>query len=241
LIRLSQRLDHKTGASQGETVTYTYDANDRLLQEVSSTGTTTTYGYNSTQQTSKAVTAADGSRVITTFTYDLQGRLEVGTIETWSASNVLLRREKTTYDYDHTGIRVSALHEVDSNGDGAWDQRIQTDYLNDPENHTGYSQVLRETYSDAVTGAVQKRIDYTIGLDEIAQTTTTYDAAGAVVSRETLIFGHDGHGSVRLLFDLAGALVQLYVYEAYGQLAAIYNAAGQFVSANPTDARTSLL
>jgi RHS repeat-associated protein len=62
-----------------------------------------------------------------------------------------------------------------------------------------------------------------------------------VVSRETLVFGHDGHGSVRVLFDLAGAIAQLYVYEAYGQLAAIYNAAGQFVSANPSDALTAIL
>ena len=138
-------------------------------------------------------------------------------------------------------MRVLALHEVDSNGDGAWDQRIQTDYLSDPHNHTGYSQVLRETHYDAGTGALRKTIDYTIGLDEIAQTITTYDAQGNVVSRETLIFGHDGHGSVRILFDLAGALVQLYVYEAYGQLAAIYNAAGQFLSANPADARTTIL
>ncbi len=224
-----------------ETVTSTYDVNDRLLQEVSSTGATTTYGYNATQQTLKGVTAASGSRVITTFTYDLQGRLEVGTVETRDSSGNLLRREQTTYDYDHSGIRVSALHEVDSNGDGSWDQRIKTEYLNDPHNHTGYSQVLRETYFDATTGLLQKRIDYTIGLDEIAQTTTTYDAAGNVVNRETLVFGHDGHGSVRVLFDLTATLLQLYVYQAYGELAAIYNAAGQFVSANPSDALTSLL
>ncbi|HXG08667.1 MAG TPA: RHS repeat-associated core domain-containing protein [Gemmataceae bacterium] len=165
--------------------------------------------------------------------------------EVWSftsdAFGRLVRVEQTTDDYDHTGIRVSVLHEVDSNGDGAWDQRTRTDYLNDLHNHTGYSQILRETHLDATTGVVQKRIDYTLGLDEIAQTTTTYDAAGNVVSRETLVFGHDGHGSVRLLFDLAGAIAQLYVYEAYGQLAAIYNAAGQFVSANPADARTTIL
>ena len=162
-------------------------------------------------------------------------------METRNAADVLLRKEQTIYDYDHTGIRVSVLHEVDSSGDGAWDQRTRTDYLNDPHNHTGYSQVLRETYFDASTGLLQKRIDYTLGLDEIAQTTTTYDAAGKVVSRETLVFGHDGHGNVRVLFDLAGAIAQLYVYEAYGQLAAIYNAAGQFLSANPADARTTIL
>ena len=63
----------------------------------------------------------------------------------------------------------------------------------------------------------------------------------------TVVFGHDGHGSVRVLTDMAAAVVQAFVYDAYGQLLAIMNGAGGLVSgginglANAAMAQTSLL
>jgi glutamine amidotransferase-like uncharacterized protein len=41
---------------------------------------------------------------------------------------------------------------------------------------------------------------------------------------------------VRVLFDATAAVVQLFVYDAYGLMHAIYNGAGTFVSTNATDA-----
>ena len=66
-------------------------------------------------------------------------------------------------------------------------------------------------------------------------------------TRSPLVFGHDGHGSTRVLTDLVAAVVQLFVYDAYGQLLAIMNGSGGLVSgginglADSSLAQTSLL
>ena len=145
-----------------------------------------------------------------------------------------------TYGYDANGIRNSVLDQIDSNGDGVWEQQIQTEYLNDPENFTGYSQVLRETHTNSTTGQVTEVIDYTWGLQGIAQTVTTY-ANGLPTGSTTEVFGLDGHGSVRVLTNMAAAIAQLYEYDAYGNMQAIYNGAGQFVSSKAANALTTYL
>jgi len=191
--RLEQTVDKGSDGSIEETTTYGYDANDCLTTESADTDgdtvtdRTTTYGYDHTQQTSKDVTESGQTTTATAFTYDLQGRMETATITSYTAG-VESRVEKTTYDYNSRGIRVSALHEVDTDANGTFETRTKTEFLNDPRNHTGYSQVLRETHSNADTSLVTKRVDYTIGHDEIAQMTTEYDPQGTVTNEETLVF-----------------------------------------------------
>jgi len=220
-----------------EAITYLYDVNDRLVTESldsdndGATDQTTTYGYDHTQQTSKSVTDALDSTLSTlSYSYDLQGRMAEVITETFT-DNVVTRRERVTYEYDSKGIRISALHEVDSEADGAYETRTCTEYLVDHHNFTGYQQVIKETEYDEVTGKVKKVVEYTIGHDEIAQTTTEFDADGNVLSEQTLVFGHDGHGSVRVLYDMAAAIVQIYAYDAYGNP----------LGFNPATALTNLL
>lgn len=93
---------------------------------------------------------------------------------------------------------------------------------------------------DADTDEITKTVDYTIGLDEIAQTTTPY-SNGQPQAADTVVFGHDGHGSVRMLFDMAAALVQFYYYDAYGQMLAVHNSTGGLVGTSAADALTTLL
>jgi RHS repeat-associated protein len=238
--RVQYTLTVPASAGLDETITSRYDANDRLLQEVSTLGSTTTYGYDHTQEISKIVTQSDGSSVSTTFTYDLQGNMKTASVDTRSSSGALLNREMLTYGYDANGIRVSALDQIDGNGDGTWDQQALTEYLNDPENFTGYSQVLRETHTDATTGQISKVVDYTFGLSGLAQTVRTY-ANGQVANTQTNVFGYDGHGSVRVLTDLSAAVAQIYVYDAYGNMLAIYSGTRGFMGNNGADAITSLL
>jgi len=133
------------------------------------------------------------------------------------------------------------LHEVDTDADDTFEERTLTRFLIDARNHTGYAQTLRETHLDADTEDVTKTIDYTFGHDEISQTVTVYDSQGQPTSQETHVFGHDGHGSVRVLFDLAAAIVQMYAYEAYGNLLAVQNGTGAIVGSNLTDALTTQL
>ena len=213
-----------------ESTNSTYDANDRLLkEEVENDGDAlfddkvTTYGYDHTQQTSKEVREEDVLKTRTTNTYNLQGRLESVTVESFDTSGNLSSREVTTYQYNTHGVRVSALREVDADGDGVNDTVTNTEYLNNSHNHAGYSQVLQETQRDPATGHIQKRIVYTLGHGKLAQTTITY-SAGSSVTRKTLVLTKDGHGSTRVLLDMLGAIAtvegvqQIFQYDAFGNL-----------------------
>jgi len=148
--------------------------------------------------------------------------METVTITTLDGSGTATRIEKTTYDYDSKGNRVSALHEVDTDADGSVDETTKTEYLNDPYNFTGYSQVIQETEYDE-NGVITKRTIYALGHDVLSQTTTEY-VAGVAQTPETFFFGYDGHGSTRVLFNMAGAIAtvagveQIFFYDAYGNL-----------------------
>ena len=138
-------------------------------------------------------------------------------------NGTLASRERTTYGYAASGDRISSLIETDADADGVFEQQQLTEFLVDGQNHTGYSQVLRETTTDVVTGQTVKVVDYYIGLDQVSQTTTDYTNGVAGVPT-TLFFLTDGHGSVRVLTDLAGAIAnvagiqQLFMFSAFGNL-----------------------
>ena len=154
----------------------------------------------------------------------MQGRLETvtRTEKDGTQQQNSTRIEQTTYDYDATGIRVSALHEVNTDAVGDFDETTKTEYLNDPHNFTGYSQVIQETKYDE-NGLITKRTIYTIGHDQISQTTIEY-VAGVPQTLQTLYFLADGHASTRVLVDAAGAIAningreQFFFYDAYGNL-----------------------
>ncbi|MDY0170795.1 MAG: RHS repeat-associated core domain-containing protein, partial [Thermoguttaceae bacterium] len=225
--RLEHTRDRGNNGTIDETTGYLYDANDRLLSEwfdgdgLPGAERATSYGYLGTQETSKEVHEGGVLQSKTEYTYNLQGRMATVTVTSYE-SGVASRVERSTYGYSASGIRVSALVETDADGDGTFDTATKTEYLNDPQNHTGYSQVLAETVTDAATGEVQKRVVYTLGHDRLSQTTTTY-AAGEPAAVETLHFGQDGHGSTRVLFDALGAIAtvagvpQAFHYTAYGE------------------------
>ena len=96
-------------------------------------------------------------------------------------------------------------------------------YLVDGNNPTGYAQVLQEM---ATVGGLRS---YTLGLDVVSQ----WDAANALA-----YLLYDGHGSTRALLDASGAVLQRYLYDAYGNVLSGIGYAGLTSAAN---AITSLL
>ncbi len=237
--RLSQEVtkdtDNDGSVDYEKVTTYSYDENDRLTQDVAEEDTnndgvidqttTTDYTYDgTTQQTGKTVHEVGVTTSMTEFVYgyDLQGRMETVTKTYKDAGGVATRIEQTTYEYDATGIRVSAQHEVDTDADGEIDESAKTEYLNDPHNFTGYSQVIQETEFDE-NGMITKRTLYTIGHDQISQTTTEY-MDSVQQAPQTLFFLADGHSSTRVLVDVVGAIAningkeQVFFYDAYGNL-----------------------
>jgi RHS repeat-associated protein len=211
-----------------ETIASSYDVNDRILQQVDTTAsgsTTTNFSYNNTEQTSQSVYSGTSIALGTIqssqdYQYDLQGRTSGVTITNYT-NGTASRVEQLTYGYDDSGIRVSALDQLSNTANGTWNAQTLTEYLNDPNNLTAYSQVVRETQSDPTTGQVQQVVEYTIGPLQISQTTTAY-TNGQPGTPSTLAFGYDGHGSVRVLLNTAGAIAtvagvrQLFNYDAYG-------------------------
>ena len=154
--RLSKSVDVDSDGSIDSVTTYVYDENDRLQTEsldADNDGTvdqTTTYSYDGTQRTGKTVTSAAETLSTVTYTYDLQGRLETADTTTFE-SGAADRIEHVRYDYDATGIRVSSRHQIDTEADGSVDSDIETKYLIDHRNFTGYQQVIRKAHFAAAT------------------------------------------------------------------------------------------
>jgi RHS repeat-associated protein len=81
-----------------------------------------------------------------------------------------------------------------------------TQYLVDTLNPTGYTQVLDEVQSGAVSRT------YTWGLELISE----HQAVNSTPTTSYYVF--DGHGSVRALTNAAGAVTDTYDYDAFGNL-----------------------
>ena len=167
--RTKKTVDTGSDGSTDEIIGYTYDANDRLRSETRDTnadGTTdetVAYTYDATEQTGQTVSDANGTITQqTTNTYNLQGRLAQVVTESYDASGNVIERTTSTFEYDASGIRTQATYkvEIDDDNDPATPLTVQTQttttYLNDPQNPTGYSQVLEEITKD---GAGEPRQD----------------------------------------------------------------------------------
>ncbi len=201
---------------------YVYNNKDRLLsEELSVDGTptrTTSYDWDGPEQVGKTVTEGGVTTSQTQMEYDVAGRLSKVTITTYTsgqASSIVTQE----FTYDAEGIKVTQTESVDSNADGVVDSSKSTDYLNDKQNHTGYSQVLEERADD---GSQVRATTYTIGHDVIAQFSA---AVGA------LVLLTDAHGSTRAVANAAAEVQQEYLYDAYGTL----------LNMQPANALTSLL
>ncbi len=217
-----------------ETTTSTYDANDRLVEQVETTSagtsgsstTTTEYTYNDTEQTSETAISGTPSSPGTIqssqqYQYNLQGQMSGATVTTYTGGQVS-QVEQLTYGYDTNGNRISALDQIGTTA-GSWTSQTLIEYLNDSNNATGYSQVLQATQSDPTTGQIQQVTQYAIGTRQISQTTTPF-SNGQAGTPTTLTFGYDGHDSVRVLINAAGAVAtvagvrQIFNYDAYGNV-----------------------
>ena len=203
-------------AADGSVESYTYDAIGRLIGE-SRTGPNAysrTYEYDLVGNRTRQV--ADGVETLysydvdnkltgagaTTFSYDGRGNLVeasnagVGTTYDWDAINRLVGvttpSGAATFGYDFEGRRVSKSTAA---GD--------VDYLVDPINPTGYSQVIEER--DGGGGLLAS---YSYGTDLVAMQRTGGPS----------YYHYDLHGSTRLLTDSSESVTDSYSYDGYGNL-----------------------
>jgi len=127
-----------------ETIDYSYNNNDQLLQEVSTLNGTLNYGYDAN---GSLIGKTNGSATVA-YAYNLANKLSAVTVDTTT----------TRFLYNDSGIRVRSM--VGTNA---------THFLIDANNHTGYAQILEEI---TTLGTSPSR-SYVIGDDVLAQCGTT--------------------------------------------------------------------
>ncbi|NCC62229.1 MAG: hypothetical protein EOM12_15115 [Verrucomicrobiae bacterium] len=111
---------------------------------------------------------------------------------------------------------VNILYDGDGNRVKKTVNSIETYYLVDTVNLTGYAQVMEElTLHDAQPTV--SRV-YTYGLDLISQEHLHDAPTGAIW--QASFYGYDGYGNVRFLTDADGYISDRYDYDAYGNLLA---------------------
>ena len=245
--RLKKTIDKPSTAYVDQVFAYGFDTNDRMTSETLDNGSngvgvdqTTTFTWNATQQATKTQVIVGTSTVTQSVTYNLQGQASSVVLETKNGSNVVTGRTRVDYQYRPECLRTVSIDWNDANLDGtfaAGEKTGTTEYLVEPNNFTGYGQTLVETTKN-YSGVITKQIRYTFGGDEITQTTVTY-TGGVATGSTTRTFGHDGRGSVRVLYEAAAAIVQAFVFSAYGELLSVHNGAGNLQSL--TTALTSIL
>ena len=198
--------------SFGRLVDYTHDALNRLTKEDDSSATipvTYTYDTVGNRLTMGPVnfTYDNNNRMLSAgtyaFTYDDNGNLltKVNGSDTtdyfYDAQNRLIKHTtpdgvSSLFTYDAFGNRLS------KNFDGA-----VTNYLVDPHDNSGHSQVLEEK-----DGSGTLLASYVYGRDLIRGTNGSVDH----------YYHHDALGSTRMLTNASGAVSDTYNYDAFGNI-----------------------
>jgi RHS repeat-associated protein len=181
-----------TQGGQTQLIAYQYNANDELTA-ATSTGSiayVTSYGYDANGSLTSVGRTGAGAETAT-YTYDLRNLLAGATITASTTSTLV------SYAYDSDGIRV--LTDVVVNG-----VETKTHLLIDPDNPSGYSQIVEEN-----AGSTIPSMSYGLGLTVISQIT-----GSGVVS----YLLPDAQGSTRLLANSSGHITARYAYDANGNL-----------------------
>jgi RHS repeat-associated protein len=142
--------------------------------------------------------------------YDANGNTKLGTPakgatlnsgDLYDFENRLIRRSSTLAAQSSA---IDVLYDADGNRVKETVGAQTVSFLVDPENPTGYAQVVEER----VNGTLVRT--YTYGHALLSQT------QAGLPAWVTTYYSADGHGSTRLLTDSAGAITDTYAYEAFG-------------------------
>jgi RHS repeat-associated protein len=185
---VGNRLKRQNGTAIDAALTdqnLSFDAKDRF-----GSGGPVTFDANGNGVTSANNTVTDY--------YDAENRL----VKRTAPNSVTIK-----LTYDHDGNRVGKQVQTGST-------YLNTYYLVDDKNPTGYAQVLVEYQDTAATPNAANEgfyISYIYGQNVLWQHT----ASGA-----TYYYGYDGQGSVRGIMNTSGSIVKTYSYDAWGTMLA---------------------
>ncbi len=207
--------NRKKQVRDSQTITYSYNDNDQLTSEVSSTTTTYFYDPNGSLTNKTAGTTTNS------YGYDLKNKL---------TSVAVNGATSGTFTYDHQGIRVRSFN-------GSTTRK----YLVDHNNHTGYSQILEELN---VSGGGTTTLDrtYVIGDDVLGQCVSgssglqwlLADGHGSTrqllsgIADVTTQYHYDAYGDSLTPLGTDPATSLLYCREQYDPTLAMYNLRARF-------------
>ncbi|HXM51466.1 MAG TPA: PKD domain-containing protein [Pyrinomonadaceae bacterium] len=204
---------NRTAATElgGRTVNYTYDDLYRLTSESIANDPhgvngSASYSYDPVgnrlnRSSSIASAPSQGS------TYDSNDRLASDTYDN-NGNTITANSNNYAYDFENhltslNGGSVRYIYDGDGNRVTKTIAGVTTNYLVDPNNPTGYAQVVDELQSGAVVRS------FTYGHNLISQ---------RIVGGSLSFYQYDGHGSVRQLTNASGAITDAYDYDAFGNL-----------------------
>jgi RHS repeat-associated protein len=209
LNRLASAKDNRVAAQGGPSnpTTYSYDPAGNLAGYAYPNTVQTSNVFNTLNrlaQTCQATTspACSASSKLGSFTYTLgaagnRTAVSVGITNTYDFENHMLKHGSVSMVYDGDGNRVTETA-----------AGVTTKYLVDTLNPTGYSQVLDELVSGAVTRT------YAYGLQRISEN----QVSGSTWT--PTFYGYDGHGNVRFTTSATAAVGNTYTFDAFGAVIA---------------------
>ncbi|MES1213010.1 MAG: RHS repeat-associated core domain-containing protein, partial [Singulisphaera sp.] len=209
------RSSVNVGGAGGTTSAYSTDpASNRLLNDGAYA-----YTYDNEGNRLTRTSIADGT--YTEYGWDNRNRLI--SVTTYASAAKTTKVSQVTYTYDAFDRRVSKS--VDADGSGTIDRHEFYAY-------DGGNVILDYAEVDGAEGATQQElkryldgpaVDQILAEEDLTQPTS----AAARVLWHLL----DNQGTARDLVDNSGALVEHYVYDAYGQLLSVTDQNGDLVEA----------
>jgi RHS repeat-associated protein len=195
----------------GRTVNYVYDTDYHLKSETIATDPAGNNGAESytydpvgnRKTLASTIPSLPGS---ISYSYDLNDRLTTDTYDN-DGNTISSGGTASTYDFENhmlTHGAVSMVYDGDGNRISETAAGVTTKYLVDTLNPTGYSQVLDELVSGAVTKT------YTYGLQRISENQLSGN------TWTPTFYGYDGHGNVRFTTSTAGTVGNTYQFDAFG-------------------------
>jgi RHS repeat-associated protein len=195
----------------GRSVTYVYDPDYHLKSETIASdpggnngAESYTYdGVGNRKTLTSTIPSLPGGN---SYSYDANDRLSTDTYDN-DGNTISSGGVASTYDFENrmlTHGSVTMVYDGDGNRVSETAAGVTTKFLVDTLNPTGYSQVLDELVSGAVTKT------YTYGLQRISE--------NQLVSGTwtPTFYGYDGHGNVRFTTNTAGTVGNTYQFDAFG-------------------------
>ncbi len=211
-------------ATNNGTISYQYDALNRLTQENLLDGTVITYQYDAVgNRTQKAVTQG-GNTTTTTYTYDAWNELTAvnGQAYTYDANGNLTSNGAKTFIYD----AENHLTQVKDSGGNSL-ATFTYDYQGKRTSMTTTGGTIYFHYNG-------DKVIYETDANNNIVSEYSYNAQSQPVTMTkngaTYYYQLNGHGDVTKLTDASGNVVASYQYDAWGN---IISQSGSMASANP--------